>query len=217
MNGNGIYSGTACIIKTNKLKKDKNMQAFEIDQNQWGVCGFVAAIQAKLYNKHGAQVANTSYDNVFPEVQAFCTKNIALEKELLDFSKVFGDEFKYKKLSNVLNIMQPDKRMDNEVGLAMTGKAVALLCRDLGMANADFHGTTVATSHIDWNKPNPFPYKNTIYGLGRKDRKGNFRAGLLHWVYVDPTGVVMTYGNYGQNAVNMLNTLYDKITHYIPL
>jgi hypothetical protein len=87
------------------------------------------------------------------------------------------------------------------------------LCKNLGLTNSDFHGTTATTNTLNVEK---IPYANTIYGLGKK-QGGNFRYGLLHWIYVDSTGQIMTWGKKGDEAKEMIKAQgYDKITHYLP-
>ena len=191
--------------------KSEITKAEEINQNEWGVCGFVAAVQAAHYNL-GKELANTSYDTLFPLIKEFCENNGDIATELLDFSKTFGQDYDYKKLDEVIKKIQPDTAMEQQAGIAMTAKAMSRLCENLGFANYDFHGTTATTNKLDLDK---LPYKNAIYGLGKRSG-GNFRFGLLHWVYVDAKGDIMTLGKKGVDAIDMLRHDYDKITHYLP-
>ena len=78
-------------------------------------------------------------------------------------------------LNEVLNKMRNDVAMTEQVGLAMTAAAVSQLCKGLGFANTDFHGTTATTNRLDLDK---LPYTNAIYGIG-KSGAGNYRYGLL--------------------------------------
>lgn len=186
------------------------MDVKNLDQGQWGVCGFVAAMQAAVRNGvGGAAMRDTSYDTLFPQIEKFCKANGDLQAELLSFSAVFGDVYKYNSLGDVVTAMQDDKAMVKEVGIAMTAKAMARLCKNLGFQQYDFHGTTATTNALD------FQYKNAIYGLGRKNAKGNYRYGLLHWIYVDADGVIMTWGD-KRSKSELVAQGYDKITHYLP-
>ena len=172
----------------------------------------MAAVQAAYYNhKEGINVANTSYETLFPLIKKFCGNNLDIEDELLDFPKTFGQVYSYKKLKQVIDKMEGDTAMNQPTGIAMTVKAMSRLCTKLNFKDCYFHGTTATTNKLDLVK---LPYKNTIYGLGKGSEKGNFRFGLLHWVYVDAKGDIMTWGN---DAIDMLKGQgYDKITHYLP-
>ncbi len=171
----------------------------------------MASTQAALKNgKGGVSLSGTSYDTMLPVIKKFCNKNGAtLKKELLDFSAVFGDVYKYNNLDDVLAKMEGDNAMAEAVGIAMTGKAVSVLCQDLGFKACNFHGTTSKTNSLE------FTYKNAIYGLGKTGAKGNYRFGLLHWVYVDAAGNIMSWGDFKTKS-DIEAQGYDKITHYLP-
>jgi hypothetical protein len=79
----------------------------------------------------------------------------------------------------------------------------------LGFKDCNFIGTTSKTNALAFN------YKNAIYGLGKKGQKGNYRCGLLHWVYVDAAGSIMSWGDFRTKA-DIEAEGYDKITHYLP-
>jgi hypothetical protein len=192
------------------------MKSEELNQNNWGVCGFVAAVQAaNLNHKPGGNLAADTYGTLFPLIENFCRNHADRSAELLDFSKVFGAVFAYKSLKEVTDKMRGNHVMDEQVGIAMTAAAVSLLCKDLGFLNYDFHATTATTNALNLDKP--LPYKNAIYGLGKRDNQGNYRYGLLHWVYVDANGDVLTWGKKGADAVRALkDNGYDKLTHYLP-
>lgn len=194
------------------------MKVYELNQGEWGVCGFVAATQAAyLNNKSGVEIKAQHYDTLFPIIKSFCVRNQDIEAELLKFSEVFGDDYRYKNIEKVIVKMETNKAMSGEkLGIAMTGKAMSRLCQELGFKNHDFHGTTSTTKALNLEK---LPYKNTIYGLGRTNNRvtKNFRYGLLHWIYVDINGVIMTWGKSGPDAVEELTTRgYDFMTHYLP-
>ncbi len=187
------------------------MNVQNLNQNNWGICGFVAAVQAAIQNNHGngINMTGTSYDALFPLIKNFCSNNIDIQQELLNFSEVFGAIYTYNSLNDVVNTMTPDTHMDATVGIAMTANAMSRLCKNLGFRSYDFHGTTSTTNALK------FDYRNTIYGLGKSTRTGNFRYGLLHWVYVDSGGKLMTWGDYGDITLLQSNG-YDKVTHYLP-
>jgi hypothetical protein len=190
------------------------MNTYELDQKNWGVCGFVSAIQAAWSNgKLDKTAEKDSYKILLPKIENFCNKNQGLHEELKKFTEVFGEEFKYPSLEHVVEEMKKDTTMSKSIGIAMTGKAMSKLCKDLKLTNTDFHGTTSTTNELK------FSYRNTIYGLGKREAKGNFRYGLLHWVYVDNNGDLMTWGKKinSADAIEFLNKKgYDKITHYLP-
>ncbi|MUH00113.1 hypothetical protein F7734_50715 [Scytonema sp. UIC 10036] len=191
------------------------MDVYQLDQGNWGVCGFVAAIQAAVVNKKsGVSLKESHKDTLYPVIENFCSSNKDIEKELLNFSDVFGKAFHYESINDVLNKMKGDALMTQEgIGIAMTAKGMSRLCKSLGLTNSDFHGTTATTNTLNVEK---FPYVNTIYGLGKKGG-GNFRYGLLHWIYVDSTGQIMTWGKKQKEAKeNIKANGYDKITHYLP-
>jgi len=194
------------------------MNVDQLDQKNWGVCGFVAAIQAAYHNKKSPEIIKKDdRETLFSLIENFCTQtqNKDLETELLDFNSIFGKNYKYPCLDKVLDRMRNDLNMtEDDIGIAMTGRSMSRLCKFLGFSSCDFHGTTKTTD--GFNKQT-FPYQNTIYGLGKKTKSGNYRYGLLHWIYVDSTGEIMTWGKKGQEALDLLNqNNYDKITHYIP-
>ena len=61
--------------------KSKIGNAYEINQNNWGVCGFVAAFQAAYYNhKEGVYLADSSYDTLFPLIKQFCSNSSPLSR-----------------------------------------------------------------------------------------------------------------------------------------
>ncbi|WP_429500925.1 hypothetical protein ACQUFY_26640 (plasmid) [Robbsia andropogonis] len=186
----------------------------ELNQNNWGVCGFVAALQAAVKNgKPKAKLANDTYNSLYPLITEFCNGHPNLSSELLNFSAIFGQVYSYKSLNEVLNKMRNDVAMTEQIGLAMTAAAVSQLCKDLGFANTDFHGTTATTNRLDLDK---LPYTNAIYGIG-KSGTGNYRYGLLHWIYVDNLGIPYSWGLSGQQAiVELKRNQYDKLTHYLP-
>ncbi len=107
--------------------------------------------------------------------------------------------------------MKVDTAMTGDgIGLAMTGKGMSRLCKNLGFKAYDFHGTTAVSNAFE------FKYANTIYGLGKKGGEtGNFRCGLLHWVYCDKDKQLMTWGDF--ISPDALAIYFDKITHYLPL
>lgn len=186
------------------------MDTYKLDQGHWGICGFVAATQAAIQNGiDGVEMKASSYETLFPLIEKFCSENSDIKSELLDFSEVFGEVYKYESLGEVVNKMKGDQEMIKEVGIAMTANAMSRLCKSLGFSQYDFHGTTSTTSALD------FKYKNTIYGLGQSASEGNFRYGLLHWVYVDSEGMIMTWGHKGTKKL-VTDQGYDKITHYLP-
>lgn len=191
------------------------MKAYELDQGSWGVCGFVAAIQAACTNDlKRFTLESTTYETLLPCIEKFCLNNKDIEKELLEFSTIFGQDYSYQRIEDVVSKMKADQSMQEAgIGVAMTANAMSRLCKSLGFKNHDFHGTTPGTSALNLHN---FPYKNTIYGLGKTKDKGNFRYGLLHWIYVDEEGRAMTWGEIGSDAVKELSQEYDKITHYIP-
>ncbi|CAB3759015.1 hypothetical protein [Paraburkholderia solisilvae] len=190
------------------------MNVTELDQNNWGVCGFVAAVQAAIRNnKTSVALGATTYGTLYPVIESFCKRHSELAPELLNFSAVFGNEYAYKNVGEVLQKMQDNTAMDREVGLAMTAAAVSQLCKDLGFTNANFQGTTATTNKFD---PNKLPYRNAIYGIG-KTSGGNYRYGLLHWIYVDADGSPYSWGKAGPDAVNeLVRNGYNKLTHYLP-
>lgn len=190
------------------------MNVSELNQNNWGVCGFIAAVQAAVKNKKtGVALAANTYDTLFPLIENFCNRHGNLSAELLNFSAVFGQAYAYSSLNQVLGQMRGNHAMDAQVGLAMTAASVSQLCKDLGFTNADFHGTTATTNTLN---PSQFPYKNAICGIG-KAGSGNFRYGLLHWVYVDENGSPYTWGSSGKAAADALTQQgYNKLTHYLP-
>jgi len=192
------------------------MEVYQLDQGSWGVCGFVAAIQGAVANKKsGMSLKETDNNTLLPVIKNFCEKNKDLEPELLDFSSSFGSSYRYQNTEQVINKMKKDIEMkDDRLGIAMTAKGMSRLCKDLGLTNSDFHGTTATTNALNFEK---LPYANTIYGLGKRTSPKNFRYGLLHWIYVDSTGEIMTWGKKGQKAIDELKAEeYDKITHYLP-
>ncbi|MDR1748310.1 MAG: hypothetical protein LBR47_04555 [Spirochaetaceae bacterium] len=186
------------------------MEIHELNQHNWGVCGFAAALQAAAANSRIA-LGNTDYHTLFPVIKQFCDENRDLEPELLTFSEVFGVNYRYEKLEDVLEKMEADPEMTRtDMGIAMTGKAMSRLCKSLGLTASEFHGTTDTT-----NAPK-FSYSNTIYGLGRSGSStGSFRYGLLHWVYCDRDKQPMTWGREYTEAE--LFSYFDKVTHYLPL
>ena len=158
------------------------------------------------------ELSLSSYEN-------FCLSNKDIEKELLDFSTIFGQDYSYQRIEGIVDEMRANRDMkrgakEKGIGVAMTANAMSRLCKGLGFKNYDFHGTTSSTNSLNLSS---FPYKNTIYGLGKTEKKGNFRYGLLHWIYVDAEGEAMTWGKKGSIAIDALaKNKYDKITHYIP-
>ncbi|AEK61459.1 hypothetical protein [Collimonas fungivorans] len=192
------------------------MKIEDMNQNNWGICGFVAAVQAaNLNHKKGGVIAADTYATLFPLIENFCRNHADRSAALLDFSKVFGNVYAYRSLQDVTDKMRGNHAMDAQVGIAMTAAAVSLLCKDLGFLNYDFHATTASSNTLNLDKP--LPYKNAIYGLGKKDNQSNYRYGLLHWVYVDLHGDVFTWGKKGADAIKALkDNGYDKLTHYLP-
>jgi hypothetical protein len=188
------------------------MEAFALNQNKWGVCGFVSVIQAAYCNNINKKLLQgTDYDTLFPVIKNFCSSNKALESELLNFSAVFGVNYTYKSLDEVVSKMQLDKTLEGDnIGIAMTANGVSLLCKSLGFKNYDFHGTTATTNKLADNLKS----KNTIFGLG-KATGGNYRNGLLHWVYSDAQGVLMSWGE-KVTLDEITQQGYDKVTHYLP-
>lgn len=191
-----------------------------LDQKTWGICGFVAAFQAANINqKPTAALLADTYATLMPVIDKFVAAHPELAAELLDFSASFGAGYTYKTVKEITDKMHTDKTMTGaDIGLAMTASGVSKLCKDLGFANYNFIGTTSANNTLDLDK---LPYKNTIYGIGITGAPGrprNFRSGLLHWIYVDPQGNVLTWAKKGAAAVQDLKgNGYNKITHYLTL
>jgi hypothetical protein len=194
------------------------MEASKLNQNKWGVCGFVAAIQAASDTGVVNLLKDTDYNTLFPVIDKFCGSNADIEEELLDFSAVFGVQYAYKNLAEVVGKMKTDTTLlGDNMGIAMTANGVSRLCKSLGLKNSDFHGTTATTNSLASNLKS----KKTIYGLGRATGKpGGYRNGLLHWVYIDSNGNLLTWGQSvsPDKTVDFLTSNgYDKVTHYIPL
>ncbi len=196
------------------------MKIEALDQNKWGICGFVAAFQAANINlKPSAVLGTDSYATLMPLIDKFVAAHPELAPELLDFSASFGAGYSYKTVKEVTDKMHVDKAMTGaNIGLAMTANGVSKLCKDLGFANYNFIGTTSANNTLDLDR---LPYKNAIYGIGRTGgpgRPGNFRSGLLHWIYVDAQGNVLTWAQKGATVAQALKDAgFNKITHYLPL
>ncbi|MGB0524321.1 MAG: hypothetical protein ACPGJS_15230 [Flammeovirgaceae bacterium] len=210
------------------------MKIQELDQFNWGVCGFIAAIQGAVSNGKRPDIANRISDIcayqksnnptegekddrkskthkiIFPIIEKFYNDHNTLHKELRDFTKAFGEEHN-RALDDIIADMKKDRLMSQGLGLAMTATAMTKLVEDLGFKESTFIGTTSQNNTLE------FPYANTIYGLGnskRLDYPKNYRFGLLHWIYVDESRKIFSWGKI-QTLKNLEDQGYNKVTHYL--
>lgn len=209
------------------------MDLIELDQKMWGVCGFVAAIQAAVANTKGAQLEQDNYHTIYPIVNNFLMSHGDLESELMKFTKYLfylpekrpinknsepnpyiEDYEKNSTFGQLLKSMKNDKSMEQNLGVALSAAALKLLLEDLGFKDPNWFGTTAQTSDLK------FSYHNAIYGVGGTEimktySHPNFNFGLCHWIYVSQDGTAMTFGEkYPEEKLRSIGL--SKMTHIFP-
>ena len=163
-----------------------------LDQKSWGICGFVAAIQAAVYNGNSGRVETVIKNNkdpeetnpdraiILPVIQAFLNyAGTARLNDLLGFTSSFGKKYESKDFFIDTENKLVKDNMTKDLGIAMNPAGMDFLLKSI-------LGTTL-------NPPRATP---TI--IKPTDLKGNQVLGLCdplnsdpqnyyslrHWVYV---------------------------------
>ena len=215
----------------------------ELNQFNWGVCGFVAAYQAALTKKRKVTYPGerVSKEILLDMVLRFNDNKLSPKEKddeqwqkILEYSKTFGNEettFDYESLSEALNLMidniqnhpKTDKNEDVtkagkklEIGLGLPPEQMIRLLKTEGI-NARMEEVSEEMEMKDVPK-------NTIVGLGTEERRGIEPNGLAHWVYKNANGIVMTLGfEINSEEENSSNSFtkdvlgYPYITHILKI
>lgn len=166
--------------------------------NQWGVCGFVGVLNAlhedgKL-QEFGKELSLASINQrVGPEVLTYL-KMRSVEKPgitdaVLAFTKTFGTPYdQYQNIGQICDdIKKVVKDAKGSVGVAMPIEAVEDYIAWVGLKSSRRLESNTFTSQ------SLLTYKGCIVGCGYGGKNAPY-FGLRHWVYVNPKGCLLNWG-----------------------
>jgi len=217
---------------TQNYKKD---DVSRLNQYDWGVCGFVAAYQAAISKEEKTQPGKRiDKELILDMVLRFNDKLNSEQKAseiwqtILNFSKTFTDDettYDYNGFLQALNYMiedidrNPEDRedpvktkanIDVGIGLAMPPVAMIELLKN--------EGITATIKEVDESCTVSQVPNNTIIGLGNQDNKEKDYKGLLHWVFKNEKGEVMSWGEVLEDPESVfIEQGLNRVTEYLEI
>lgn len=225
----------------------KKEDVYNLNQYDWGVCGFVAAYQAAISKEQERTHPGERIDKelILDMVLRFNDhlnkkqRRSEIWQKILKFSKSFTNPettYDYGAFEDALDLMIEDiqrsdltnqedaidldtdeEEMGEEnvtqsvgIGLAMPPQAMILLLESEGI-------TADPIENKDFPTVSKVP-NNTIIGLGNSAKTQGEHQGLLHWVFKNEEGKVMSWGHLLSNPEESLKKQgYDRVIQYLKI
>ncbi|MBL1202148.1 MAG: hypothetical protein RMY62_001920 [Nostoc sp. ZfuVER08] len=181
-----------------------------VNQGQWGICGFVAVLNAlhqtgtiKEFGK-GLTLEDIN-KRLGAELVTFLKiikeENPDIGTEIVKFTQSFGSPYNsYKSIDQLVEKIKQDLINSSILtetiintpgfGIAMTADAVKLYLEKFANLSIE------AKKQLDIGKLSQ--YKNCVIGLGNDNK-------LKHWVYIDKEGYLYNWGNKQKDLTELKN------------
>jgi hypothetical protein len=196
-----------------------------INQNGWGVCGFVGVLNAlhqrgKLKSFDKSLTIDQIHDRLGAEILTYL-KLTKVEKpelgmDILKFTQSFGEPYSnYKSLDEIIDHFKLtyDGMMPKQLGVALSAKVIEDYARSAGLTP-----TVQVLKSTTYDNASLLTLSGCIVGLGDGNDLDNPWGGLKHWVYVTPEGHLLNWGiDVDLHGKTQLPNQFNRVTNAIKL